>query len=364
MNVQRVLEGSMESGMKGLRGNIQGAAVVLHPVSGEIRAMTGGRDYRTSQFNRAVSIRRNIGSLIKPVVYSCALKNGYTLASILDDGPLSVRLDDRTDWSPVNFDGKSHGSVLLVDALAQSYNLATVRLGLAVGLDRVIPEVRAVLPRTALPKNPSLLLGAVNCSPLDVAGMYAVFASGGLKAEPRCLEALVDANGAALFRAGPGNPRRVLDPGPVFLLNTALQEAVRRGTARSARSLGVPDGVCGKTGTTNDYKDSWFAGYTRDMVVVAWIGDDAFRATGLSGAAGALPVASRVMARLASPGAWEAPEGITFCAVDPVNGKRATRWTAEAVTLPFLSGTVPEQVSEEGMPGLWKVLRNLFPFKG
>ncbi|MGD0821168.1 MAG: PBP1A family penicillin-binding protein [Desulfomonilia bacterium] len=362
MNMQHTTEDIVAGGAAGLAKNIQIASVIINPATGAILAMVGGRDYGASQFNRVTSIRRNIGSLIKPIIYYCALKNGYTLASVLDDSPLTVKLENKTAWSPANYDKISHGNILLLDALAHSYNLATVRLGLTLGLDHVIPEVRSVLPRTALLKQPSLLLGAINCSPLDVAGMYSVFAGGGLRIEPWCLETIVDEHGAVLWKDQHKDPQKVLDPGPIYLLNTALQEAIRSGTAKAAKSFGVPDGICGKTGTTNEMKDSWFAAYTQDMVIVVWLGDDAFRAIGFTGATGAMPFAARIIARIAEPRPWGTPDDITFCAIDPANGKRATNWTAAAVTLPFIKGTEPNEVSEEGMPGLWKVLKHIFPF--
>lgn len=362
MHVQRVTEEAVARGLEGHPGNIQAACVVLRPATGEILAMVGGRDFRASQYNRAVSLKRTIGSLIKPVIYYTALENGYTLSSILDDSPLSITLPDASVWSPANFDSASHGDVLLMNALVNSYNQATVRLGLALGLESVSERVKAVMPGVTVPAHPSVLLGAVNCSPLDVAGMYAVFANDGLTPSIRFLDAVLDEHGAAIQEAGKKPPQRVLDAGPVYLVDMALEEVIRRGTARSAARYGVPDGVCGKTGTSNDLRDSWFAAYTQDLVTVVWMGDDAYRTTGLTGASGALPVAGRIMGRLAVPVVRQAPEGITFCEVDPVNGKKATLWTVSPVRLPYLAGTEPSEPSEVGMPGILKALRSLWPF--
>ncbi|HPI92318.1 MAG TPA: transglycosylase domain-containing protein [Deltaproteobacteria bacterium] len=362
MHVQHVTEEAVARGLEGHPGNIQAACVVLRPATGEILAMVGGRDFRASQYNRAVSLKRTIGSLIKPIIYYTALEDGYTLSSMLDDSPLSITLPDASVWSPANFDSASHGDVLLMDALVNSYNQATVRLGLALGLGSVSKRVKAVMPGVTVPEHPSVLLGALNCSPLDVAGMYAVFANDGLIPSMRCLDAVLDEHGAAIQVTGKKPLRRVLDAGPVYLVDTALEEVVRRGTARTAARYGVPDGVCGKTGTSNDLRDSWFAAYTQDLVTVVWMGDDAYRTTGLTGASGALPVAGRIMGRLAVPVARQAPEGITFCEVDPVNGKKATLWTVSPVRLPYLAGTEPSEPSEVGMPGILKALRSLWPF--
>ena len=173
---------------------------------------------------------------------------------------------------------------------------------------------------------------------------------------------MMDEHGAVLWKAGAGPVKRVLNEGPVYLIDAALQEVLRRGTAQSAATYGVPDGVCGKTGTTDDLRDSWFAAYTQDLVTVVWMGDDAFRTTGLTGATGALPVAGRIMAGLAVPMKRDPPEGVTFCEIDPVSGRRATLWTASPVTLPFLAGTEPARASGEGLPGIWKALRSIWPF--
>ncbi len=362
MHAQRTAEDAVRRTVASMPARVQAAVVVLRPSTGEILAMVGGRDYRVSQFNRAASARRSIGSLIKPMVYYTALRNGYALSSLVEDTPVSVPLPDGSVWSPVNYDGRSHGEVLLVDGLAFSHNQATVRLGLDVGLDRVVAEAKKVMPQTRVPAHPSVLLGAVDCSPLDVALMYAVFAGRGMRPGVSAITAVLDGHGAVLHSAGPNPGERVLDEGATYLVSAALREAMRRGTARAAHAYGVPAGVCGKTGTTNDLRDSWFAAYTEDVVTVAWMGDDSFRSIGLSGAQGALPVAARIMARIASPAVSHAPEGIAFCEVDPVNGKRATAWTASPLTLPFIAGTQPEQESTEGMPGLFKVLRSLFRF--
>lgn len=362
MQVQGVMEEALRAGCAALPKKIQAASVAIRPTTGEILAMVGGRDYRASQYNRAVSMKRNIGSLIKPVIYYTALKNGYTLASMLDDSPLTVTLEDGRTWSPANFDRISHGNVLLADALASSYNQATVRLGISLGLDTVLPESRAALRPSTVPANPSVLLGAVECSPLSVATMYATFAAGGMKAEPWCLKAITGEHDAVIMQARQNPPERLFDAGAVYLVSAALQETIRRGTAQAAREYGVPDGVCGKTGTTDEQRDSWFAAYSKDLAIVTWLGTDDYRATGFTGATGALPIAARAMARLAVPAQQAAPEGVTFCAVDPANGKKASHWTESPVTLPFLGGTEPRETSDEGMPGVWKTLRSFFRF--
>lgn len=363
MHVQRIAEGAVTRALARHPENLQAASVTLRPATGEILSMVGGRDYRASQFNRAVALRRNVGSLIKPAIYHAALRNGYTLASMLDDSPLTVPLPDGSTWSPANYDAESHGEVLLIDALVNSYNQATVRLGLALGLETVRAGVAELVPGMSVPGHPSLLLGAIPCSPLDVAAMYAVFASKGMRSEPWCLKAVLDRHGAVLWRGGPASARRVLEEGEAFLVDTALQEVMRRGTARTAARFGVPDGVCGKTGTTNDLRDSWFAAYTGDLVTVAWMGDDAYKVVGLTGASGALPVAGMIMAATAGPHAAEVPDGVSFFDIDPATGGRAGLWTASPRTLPFLAGTEPARSTPVVPPWVIETLRSLWPWR-
>jgi penicillin-binding protein 1B len=361
MNMQRTAEQILsQKGMNGISKDIEVSGVILHPRTGEIMAMVGGRSYDGSQFNRAYSIQRSIGSLIKPIIYYQALKNGYTLSSFIEDKAITVPIKGEPPWIPANFDGSTHGKVMLMDALARSYNLATVKLGLSLGLDSVIPEVRTVLPCASFKDHPSVLLGAVNCSPLDVAAMYAVFANGGFQVKPQGIRGIVDKNSALIWKAPNSSHQRILDPGAVYLLNTALLETMKRGTASQAKSYGVPEGICGKTGTTNELKDSWFAAYTQDLTLVVWLGKDTYQTTGLSGATGALPLASRILARLAAPGNWGIPDSVTFCSIDPANGKRASGWTSSPLTIPYLKGTQPTQVSDEGVPGFWKILKSFF----
>ncbi|HPC47853.1 MAG TPA: transglycosylase domain-containing protein, partial [Deltaproteobacteria bacterium] len=265
-HLQEVVENAVADGLVHRGAEMQAACVVIQPATGEILAMTGGRDYRASQFNRAVSLRRNIGSLIKPVVYYEALRKGYTLASVIDDAPVALRLEDGTVWSPENFDGASHGRVMLLQALANSYNQATVGLGLAVGLAEIGRTLGDMTDGVKAPPAPSLLLGAVPMSPLEVAGMYAVFAAGGGRPRPYALVAVTDERDAVIREHDPAPARRVADGRVVFLVNRALEEVLSRGTARSAEGMGIPGGVCGKTGTTNDLRDAWFAAFSGDLV--------------------------------------------------------------------------------------------------
>ncbi|HDP25233.1 MAG TPA: PBP1A family penicillin-binding protein [Deltaproteobacteria bacterium] len=358
-HMQHTCEGVLQHVLSSLPHHIDGAVVVLDPETGGIRALVGGKNYAKSQFNRATQIQRHIGSLIKPVIYYTALRRGSTLSRLVDDSPLSVKLDDGSYWRPVNYDGSSHGRVILFEALVKSYNIATVRLGLEVGLDNVITEIQGILPECSPAPHPSILLGAVSCSPLDMARLYSTFANGGFRTESSGVLAVTNEHGTILASQASPKRQRVLDPVTLYLVNTALQEVVISGTAKDARMYGMPEGICGKTGTTNDKRDSWFAGFSPGMTVVVWLGDDLFQPIGYSGATGAMPVASMILHQLAHPFSREAPKELVLCRIDPANGKRAGLWTKHTVELPFIRGTEPLEVSEEGAPALLRFFKSI-----
>jgi len=358
MHMQETAQGLLQHSLKG-RDDIDGAVIINDPATGNILAMVGGKKYASSQFNRSILIKRHIGSLIKPFVYYTALRRGYTLSSFIDDSSITIELEDSTQWQPENFGGKSHGRVMLKDALAHSYNQATVRMGLEIGIDAVAAEIRGVLPGLAVRENPSLLLGALNCSPLEVATFYSAFANGGYKTMPGCIDAILNDNGTVVWQRIHHPGQKVFDPAVIYLLDTALMEVVTSGTARSSKMYGMPAGVCGKTGTTNDMRDSWFVGFTKDIVVTVWLGNDEFEPIGLTGAKGALPIASMILSRLACQETWTAPPDMVFCSIDPVNGKLAGRWCKNPIKLPFIPGTQPVEVSDVGVPKVLKFFKSI-----
>ena len=281
---------------------LEGAIVVASPQGGEVLAVVGGRDARVQGFNRALDAVRPIGSLVKPAVYLTALgmPDRYSLVTPIEDAPITVRVPGGP-WSPENYDKQSHGTVTLETALAQSYNLATVRVGLDVGLDRVAATLRALGVERDIDVVPSLLLGSVSLSPLEVAQVYQPLAAGGFRTPLRAIREVLDENARPLQRY-PLTVRRAADSGPVYLLDTAMQAVVQSGTARGLNASVPPSiGVAGKTGTTDGLRDSWFAGFTGDMVAVAWVGRDDNKPTGLSGASGALRVWADLMKDL-NPG--------------------------------------------------------------
>ena len=292
---------------------LEGAAVVTAPQSGVVVAIVGGRQTGLDGFNRALDAKRSIGSLAKPVVYLAALETGrYNAASLIDDAPIEVKLPGGKTWRPENFTHQANGLVPLTRALADSLNMATVRLGLDVG----VPQVAKTFARLGLDQspdpNPALILGALDLSPLEVAQLYNSLANGGFRTPLRAVRAVVSAEGKAL-KAFPLEITLVADSATVYQLNRMLTKVTQRGTGRAVYNRIAPDLiVAGKTGTSSDFRDSWFAGFTGNHLAVVWIGFDDNRPTGLTGSAGALTVWSNLMHRL-DPISWDAtlPESLT-----------------------------------------------------
>ena len=326
------------------RGEIQAAVAVTDARSGEVLAIVGDREPRRAGFNRALDAVRPVGSVVKPAVYLAALTEPeFHLASFVRDDP--VRLDGpRGPWRPRNHDGRAHGPVLLRDALVHSYNLATVRLGLDVGLERVRDTIRALGVSRPFATFPAMLLGTVELAPIDVNAMYQSLATGGLRQPLRAIRAITDRHGRALGRY-PERSTRVADGNAVFLLTHALRGVLNEGTGRRARELlGRGQALAGKTGTTDGRRDSWFAGYGADRVAVVWVGRDDNRPVNLSGASGALEVWARIMRTIgAAPVPEVAPKGVEWHWVSRDGGRRTTPACAGAMRLPFVAGRVPPE---------------------
>ncbi len=333
------------------QGVLEGAVVVTEPASGEILAVVGGRRARFAGFNRALNAVRPIGSLIKPAIYLTALEQPehYSLVTLLEDEPLTLRWPNGDTWSPQNYDHQSHGEVPLYLALAHSYNLATVRLGLKLGVESVLETVRSLGIYRPLNRYPSLFLGAAELSPLEVTQMYQTLANGGFRSPLRAIREVLTAEGEPLQRY-PLDIEQAADPAAVYLLNRALQEVVREGTGRALyQRLPATLDIAGKTGTTDGLRDSWFAGFTGDRLAVVWVGRDDNESTGLSGSSGALLVWRDMIEQMgAQPLVLVAPEGIRQVWVEPRSGLRSREECPDAVWLPFIEGSVPAGFSDCG----------------
>jgi penicillin-binding protein 1B len=336
-------------------GQLQGAVLLSNPENGELLALVGGSGEFTG-YNRALDARRQIGSLVKPAVYLTALDSGrYTLVTPLDDGPVEITSPSGKPWTPTNDDGQSHGVVPVYQALSNSYNQATIRMGMDVGVPNVIATLKRMGVQQKLANYPSLMLGAVDMAPIDVLAMFQVYASGGFRAPPRSIREVVDAKGKPLRRYGLA-VEQVADPAAVYLVDYAMQRTMRAGTAAAAASQLPADLVmAGKTGTTNDQRDAWFAGYAGNYLGVVWVGNDNNRPTGLFGATGALPVWIETMRRLhpvSQPLAE--PETVEWHWADPASGQLSAEECPGAVRVPFRRDAVPQDLSpcaQGGIPG-------------
>jgi len=281
--------------------HLEGAVIVAEPNSGDVVAVVGGREVGAEGFNRALDARRPIGSLVKPAIYLAALETGrYNAATMLEDAPIGLKLGDGSIWAPQNFTHEIYGSVPMARALAESMNLATVRLGLDVGLPRIADTLQRLGLEARPTLNPSLLLGTVEMTPLEVVQVYTSLANGGFRARLRAVRAVLDEQGRPL-KSFEVQVEVAAPPSAIYQLDRMLTLVTTRGTGRGALAR-LPPGtvVAGKTGTSSDTRDSWFAGFTGSYLAVVWVGYDDNRVTGLTGAAGALPVWGDTIASLKS----------------------------------------------------------------
>lgn len=273
-----------------LPSELQAAVVVANYQYAKIIAMVGSKDAVQGGFNRAIDAKRQIGSIIKPVIYLEALaqRGRYSLASILQDEPIRLRSNDQ-DWQPQNFDKQYRGPVMLVDALANSLNVPTVRLGLQLGLPALSDGLRKLGLRRKVKLHPAALLGAIELSPLEVTQLYQTIANNGLHQQLTTLQAVTDSNGHPLYVREHPLTRRY-EQQEVYLLQYALMQAASRGTAKSLKAAFPSTVFAGKTGTSSDYRDSWFAGFDQDTLTTVWLGRDDNNAIALTGSTGALNV--------------------------------------------------------------------------
>ena len=343
----------------GKRGDgVEAALVVTGARDGEVQAMVGSRDVDAPGFNRALDATRPIGSLVKPFVNLVALAQPqrYSLATLLDDGPIDLPQPGGGRWRPENDDRRSHGQVLLIDALVQSWNLATINLGQRIGVDRVRGFLESFRLGRPINPNPSMLLGAIDLSPFDVARLYQYLAADGHALPLRAVRGVLDAKGRPLSRyevkAGGGDYTTA-----ARLVTLAMQQVVVAGTARAIGDSGLAWlHAAGKTGTSDTQRDAWFAGFTGDTLAVAWVGRDDNKPTGLFGSTGGLRIWIELMRRLPTVPLAVPQDGIERAWIAPASGKRTDAVCAGARELPFAAGYVPRE--EEPCP--LDRLRNFF----
>jgi penicillin-binding protein 1B len=351
--VQAQTEGAVKRQMQRLNqsvsNSLQAAAIVTAVGSGEILAVVGDRNPRYSGFNRALDAERQIGSLVKPFVYLTALMqdNNYQLTSMLDDSELSVALPNGSQWQPKNYSKKSHGILPLYQALALSYNQSTARLGMDIGVKKVINTLQQAGLEKKVSSLPSLLLGALALSPLELSHLYHTLAADGVYTPLRSIRSVLDATNQPLQRYKLKSEPR-FSPEHSHLMHFALQAVMRIGTGRGAYAR-LPNNlsVAGKTGTTNEQRDSWFAGYSGDHLGVVWVGNDDNKPTRLTGSSGALKIWTDVFSGLSTQSiAQTAPENIEYYWVDNQNGLRSAEGCDNAQLVPFVKGSQPELLAD------------------
>ncbi|MDO7596389.1 MAG: penicillin-binding protein 1B [Pseudomonadota bacterium] len=321
---------------------LQGSMVVTEPQTGEVIAIVGGRQTRYQGFNRALDAIRPIGSLVKPAVYLTAIEQGYTLISKVDDSPYTLTMKDGQVWSPENFNHQSHGMVPLHQAIAHSYNLATARLGMALGLDKVINTLQRLGVTRPMDAFPSLLLGAQGLSPMEVATMYQTIAANGFQMPLRSIRMVTDNAGQELS-SYPFQLKQTISSNSIHLLQYMMQETARSGTARSIyQHLPANINAAGKTGTSDQQRDSWFAGFTGNRLAIVWLGQDDNASLPLTGSSGALQAWIDYMAtETLEPFVAASPEGIEYLWIDQQSGQLSVEHCTGAQQIPFLLGTGP-----------------------
>jgi penicillin-binding protein 1A len=350
----------------------QAALITLNPSNGQVLAMVGGRDYGKSQLNRSITAYRQPGSAIKPIVYATALENGFTAASIFEDKELKIGLPDGSEWKPENYDHKYQGKMTLREALRQSVNTVAVQLLQAVGVDKVFEQAER-MGITSLVKNGAkndlslapLALGGLTkgVTPMELASAYMPFANQGLLSKPLAILKVEDARGKVLREFQPAEPQEVLSPQTAYIMTTLLKDVVDLGTGLRARLSDRP--VAGKTGTTSDYTNAWFVGYTPDLLTAVWVGNDRqdqpmVYKEGAVGSALAADVWGIYMSRVTANRPvvdFIEPDGIVWLDVNPDTGQAVPGW--------FKGNSYKEVFADKNVPqgNLYRFWHWLFPGK-
>jgi len=362
LHLQRLAQDAVRSGLtqvdsllsKRKRGKAEAALIAVDPRTGEVLAFVGGRSYNQSQYNRAVVARRQPGSVFKPFVFLTAFERALeegrtdvTPASITLDEQETFEFDDQV-WTPENYEHEYDGPITFRRALAHSRNLATIHVAQAAGYDRVAALWKKLGVGAAPKPYPSIALGVFEATPYEIATAYTLFPNGGAIRPLRHI-ARITSGGQDVMKKDTFEPRQVAKPEDAFLVTNMMRSVLNEGTAASARSMGFTLDAAGKTGTTNDLRDAWFAGFTPELLTVVWVGFDDNQPVGLSGARAALPIWTQFMktalaGRASVP--FDVPEGITFVDIDADTGKLATPNCPKVISESFIAGTEPTQICE------------------
>jgi penicillin-binding protein 1B len=362
LHLQRLAQDAVRDGLtqvdsllaKRKRGKAEAALIAVDPRTGEILAFVGGRSYNQSQYNRAIVSRRQPGSVFKPFVFLAAFEHALdegrtdvTPASITNDEQETFEFDDQV-WTPENYEHEYDGPITFRRALAHSRNLGTIHVAQSAGYDRVAAFWKRLGVGAAPKAYPSIALGVFEATPFEIATAYTLFPNGGMLRSLQHIARIVS-GGKDVTKKMTVVAREVAKPETTFLVTNMMRSVLNEGTAASARSAGFTLDAAGKTGTTNDLRDAWFAGFTPELLTVVWVGFDDNQPVGLSGARAALPIWTPVMksalaGRASVP--FAVPQGIAFADIDAQTGKLATPACPKVISESFIAGTEPREVCE------------------
>jgi len=356
LELQRAAEKALRDGVETVcqrehcgQGDVprpEGALIAIDLTTGQVKAMVGGYDFRNSQFNRVTQAKRQPGSAFKPLIYAAALDHGYTPASVVVDGPISF-WDHNRYWTPHNYENRYFGPTRLREALTFSRNVVTVKVAARLGTKYLTSYIPQLGIRSHLARNLSLALGTSEVTPFELARAYGVFATGGTLFEPLLITKITDGQGGMLDEFT-FDRKQVISPETAYLITSLLKSVVERGTGKGARALGRP--VAGKTGTSNDFQDTWFMGYTPEMLTGVWVGFDEKRPLGDKETGGRVATPIWVDFMKTAMGDrpvsdFAPPEGISFAYIDPKTGLRASPLGGPSLLECFRRGTEPQKVT-------------------
>ena len=359
LQMQRIAQDALRDGLEKVdkllsrrkrRREAQAALIAIDPATGEVLALVGGRSYNRSQYNRAISARRQPGSVFKPFVYLAAFERAaeegrgdITAATLVMDEHAPIEYAQQV-WNPGNYENEYDGEVTLRRALAMSRNLATIHVAELAGFDRVAGLWRRIGVGAKPHAYPSITLGVFEATPFDIATAYTIFPNDGLLRPLRVLHRVV--SGGQDQRIRPAKTRRIARADTTFLVTNLMRSVINEGTAAGVRASGFAFDAAGKTGTTNDLRDAWFVGFTPELLAVVWVGLDDNRPLGLSGTQAALPIWTQFMSRALTghrEQRFDEPEGIVWSEIDRDTGKIAAPTCPRVISEAFLSGTEPAE---------------------
>jgi penicillin-binding protein 1B len=360
LQLQRLAEETVRAGVEQLEkkyprlkadkpeNRLQSCLIAIQPQTGAIKAMMGGRDYASTQFNRCTQALRQPGSVFKPFTYLAAFENSRDSSNPIlpttrvEDEPF-VWAFDRQVWTPANYKKKYLGTVTVRQALEHSLNAATTRLAHQIGLPAIVEVARRMGIESPLPLYPSIVLGSAEVTPYEIARAFSVLANSGLRARPISIVDVFDRQGTPIER-NPLEVEQIIAPDTAYLLIHLMEGVIDHGTGQRARAMGFDLPAAGKTGTTNDYRDAWFVGFTPNLLTVVWVGFDQRTDLNLSGAEAALPIWTEFMKRATAgspPTPFLPPPGVVLTRIDPASGQLATPDCPRSIDEAFYEGQQP-----------------------